>query len=269
MSDTYVCSGATMRCTMGTSPSTLTVLPTRTVYLKGKPQANISDHTTIVNLAPFGLCRSMGFPQTAAATAAALGVLTPTPCMHNTPKPWSGGKDDVLVKGQPALLSSSTCQCMWGGTISLVTNGQKSQETPPDEMAFVNPLEKPKKVDEIILWDAYWEKDLEKDLGQTCQYYPTKLRFIPQQIEATLSLVFYFKHEHNKKYDQDNATFTLRFEIPGTCYEPKEYEITGANIKKFEKVSKEGHNYYICSIEGFSSDLTKADFSKLGFVEKP
>ena len=129
MADSYVCSGAMMKCTMGTAPAKLTVLPTRTVYLAGQPQANISDHKTIVNLAPFGLCRSLAFPQTAAATAAALGTLTPTPCMHNTPMPWMGGKMDYLIKGQPALLKSCKCQCMWGGTISLVTDGQVGEGT--------------------------------------------------------------------------------------------------------------------------------------------
>ena len=129
MSDSYVCSGAMMKCTMGTSPAKLTVRPTRTMNLTGQPQANISDHKTMVNLAPFGLCRSLAFPQTAAATAAALGTLTPTPCLHNTPMPWMGGKMDYLIKGQPALLKSSTCQCMWGGTISLVTDGQVGEGT--------------------------------------------------------------------------------------------------------------------------------------------
>lgn len=118
-----------MRCTMGTSPAKLTVLPIRTVNLTGPPMANISDHKSMVNLAPFGLCRSLGFPPTAAATAAAHGHLTPMPCMHNTPTPWFVGKMDYLIKGQPALLKSCKCQCMWGGTISLVTDGQVGEGT--------------------------------------------------------------------------------------------------------------------------------------------
>ena len=124
MADSYVCSGAMMRCTMGSSPAKLTVLPSRTVFLAGQPMANISDHKSMVNLAPFGLCRSLGYPATASATAAAHGHLTPMPCMHNTPAPWMVGKMDYLVKGQPALLQSCKCQCMWGGTISLINNGQ-------------------------------------------------------------------------------------------------------------------------------------------------
>ena len=126
MADSYVCSGAMMKCTMGTCPARLTVLPIRTVFLTGQPMANIIDHQTMVNLAPFGLCRSLAFPATAAATAAALGTLTPMPCMHNTPFPWIGGKMDYLVKGQPALLKSSKCQCLWGGTICLINDGQSS-----------------------------------------------------------------------------------------------------------------------------------------------
>ena len=124
MSDSYVCSGATMKCTMGTSQAKLTVLPSRTVFLCGQPMANISDHLTMVNLAPFGRCRSLGYPATAAATAAAHGKLTPMPCMHNTPMPWVLGKPDYLVQGKPALLKTCTCTCMWGGMISLVSDGQ-------------------------------------------------------------------------------------------------------------------------------------------------
>ena len=129
MPDSYVCSGAMMRCTMGTNPAKLTVLPVRTVHLAGQPQANISDHISMANLAPFGLCRSLAFPPTAAATAAALGTLTPMPCIHNTPAPWFVGKMDTLIQGQPALLKSCKCQCMWGGMISLITDGQVGEGT--------------------------------------------------------------------------------------------------------------------------------------------
>lgn len=129
MADSYVCSGATMKCSMGTNQAKLTVLPSRTVFLTGQPMANISDHLSMVNLAPFGRCRSLGFPATASATAANHGSLTPMPCMHNTPFPWMGGKNDYIIKGNPALLKSSTCQCMWGGTISITDDGQHGEGT--------------------------------------------------------------------------------------------------------------------------------------------
>lgn len=130
MADSYVCSGAIMKCSMGTSQAKLTVLPSRTVFLTGQPMANISDHFSMVNLAPFGRCRSLGFPATASATAANHGSLTPMPCMHNTPFPWMGGKNDYIIKGQPALLKSSVCQCIWGGSISIVDDGQTDTGLP-------------------------------------------------------------------------------------------------------------------------------------------
>ena len=121
---TYVCSGARMKCTMGSAPSMLTVLPTRTITLAGKPQANISDYQPMVNIAPFGMCKSLANPTVAAATAANLGRLQPMPCIPNTVVPWMPGKPDVLLKGQPALLDNCKLQCMWAGTISLISNGQ-------------------------------------------------------------------------------------------------------------------------------------------------
>ena len=370
MSDSYVCSGAMMRCTMGTSLAQLTVLPIRTVYLTGQPQANISDHQTMVNLAPFGLCRSLGFPPTASATAAAHGHLTPMPCMHNTPAPWMGGKMDDLIKGQPALLKTSTCQCMWGGTISLVTDGQMGEGTQyvqkkpktnyspkslelkdgavadphkqqiekasvvdfaqkvwdsvspaianinhkKDEFVdyvcdyvsdyveqkavtaatFIeqkqkalnkaldeakqfwfgafNEIKKEIKTfletDKIILWDAYWEKQLVKDTGQQCKLISTKLRFVPQQIEVDLKLVFYFKYD-DAEHVKDNAEFILNIEVPETQYKPKKYKITGAKILGFTSETQDGRTYYICTIKNFSSDLSKVDFSKVGFTEVP
>lgn len=98
--------------------------PDRTIWLTGQPQANISDHVPMRNIAPFGRCHTTAYPATGAATAAAHGKLTPMPCVPNTPFPWMGGKNDVILKGQPALLKSSTCKCVWGGTISITFDGQ-------------------------------------------------------------------------------------------------------------------------------------------------
>lgn len=124
MADSYVCSGAKIRCTMGTGVASLTVLPTRTVLLTGKPQANVSDTKPIANIGSCGNCRSLAYPPTAEATAANEGVLTPMPCVPGTGTPWSPGKLDYLVQGPPALLKSDHCQCAYGGTISLINDGQ-------------------------------------------------------------------------------------------------------------------------------------------------
>ncbi len=126
MDDSYVCSNAKIQCSFGDRIVRLIVHHDRTVYLSGEPQANISDHIPQYNIAPFGRCHTISYPPTGSATAAAHGKLTPMPCMPHTQFPWMNGKNDVLIKGRPALLKSSTCRCMWGGTISIIFDGQKN-----------------------------------------------------------------------------------------------------------------------------------------------
>ncbi|MBP5541760.1 MAG: DUF4280 domain-containing protein [Bacteroidales bacterium] len=122
---TFVASTATMECTMGDSQSSLNVLPSRTIFLCGKPKANISDHAPIVNISPFGKCRSLANPVVAAATAANMGKLTPMPCIPNTPSPWKNGHNTVMEKGDASLLDNCKLQCVWNGLIGIKKNGQQ------------------------------------------------------------------------------------------------------------------------------------------------
>jgi len=123
--DSYVCSGATMRCSFGTSQAKLTVYPDRTVFLTCEPMANISDHISLYNIARFGRCRTVVFPPTGSATTANHGRLTPMPCVPGTYNEWLNGKADVLVKGKDALLKTSYCKCCYGGIITITKDGQK------------------------------------------------------------------------------------------------------------------------------------------------
>lgn len=122
--NSYVCSKAKIKCTNGDKISTLTVFPDRTIWLTGEPQANISDHISMQNIAPFGKCHTVAYPPTGSATSANHGKLTPMPCVPNTPFCWMQGNNDVLLKGHPALLKSSTLKCIYGGTISITFDGQ-------------------------------------------------------------------------------------------------------------------------------------------------
>lgn len=119
----YVCTGATLKCTMGTSCPKLKATP-KHVSLTGKDQANIADYVSMKNVPSFGRCRSLGYPPTASATAANHGKLTPMPCVPGTCPKWKAIDKDSLICGEPALLKPATLKCMYGGTISIVDPGQ-------------------------------------------------------------------------------------------------------------------------------------------------
>jgi hypothetical protein len=124
-----VCMGATLQCSFGAAPSSLVVLPLNQV-LTGTPAANIMDGKALVNVLPFGVCNSLANPTVAAATTAALGVLTPMPCVPVTPAPWAPGAPTVLIAGMPALDNSSKLICNWGGVIQITNPGQTTVEIP-------------------------------------------------------------------------------------------------------------------------------------------
>lgn len=124
-----VCMGANLQCSFGAAPSSLVVLPVNRV-MTGVPAANIMDSAPMVNILPFGVCNSMANPMVAAATAAALGVLTPMPCIPVTPAPWAPGAPTALVANMPALDDSSKLMCNWGGVIQVVAPGQFTTMVP-------------------------------------------------------------------------------------------------------------------------------------------
>lgn len=114
--------GALLQCSFGLAPATLSPLPTSRVTIEGRPAASIKDCAPIVNIPPFGMCSSLANPTVAAATSAALGVLTPMPCVPAT-TPWKPGAARTTVGGMPALTAGSTCNCAWGGVITLINPG--------------------------------------------------------------------------------------------------------------------------------------------------
>jgi hypothetical protein len=119
-----VVASAQVKCTFGVAPSVLMVLPVSRTISGGLPAANIMDHKPFINIMPFGMCMSLANPTVAAATTAALGVLTPMPCVPVTVTPWVPGSPTVMVGGFPALTQTSMCNCMWAGVISVLAPGQ-------------------------------------------------------------------------------------------------------------------------------------------------
>lgn len=119
-----VCTGAMMKCSFGIAPSSLMVLPLNRVLVSNMPAANIMDNKPMVNIIPFGMCQSPANPMVMAATIAALGVLTPMPCIPMTVAPWTPGNPMTLIGGMPAINNSSKLMCTWGGIINILSPGQ-------------------------------------------------------------------------------------------------------------------------------------------------
>lgn len=111
-----------MTCSFGMAPSALTVLPAAGV-LSSMPLATIMDNVPMVNILPFGMCSSLANPTVASATAAALGVLTPMPCIPVCPGPWAPGVPQVLIGGKPALNNQCKLTCAYGGIIQFTNPG--------------------------------------------------------------------------------------------------------------------------------------------------
>jgi len=124
----HVCNNAVLQCSFGAAPSMLGVLPINRELTSNQPAANIMDHIPIVNIRPFGMCSSAANPTVAAATAAALGVLTPMPCVPATPAPWAPGSPTVMLSNFPALNDTSTLNCIWGGVIKVQFPGQVTHD---------------------------------------------------------------------------------------------------------------------------------------------
>lgn len=124
-----VCGGAVCSCSFGMTPSGLMVTPENRV-VTSMPFATIMDYIPMKNIMPFGMCSSMANPQVAAATAAALGVLTPMPCIPFITAPWIQGNPTVLIAGKPALNQSSKLICNWGGVIQIGYSGSTNIQVP-------------------------------------------------------------------------------------------------------------------------------------------
>lgn len=117
-----VVTGATLQCSMGTTPSTFAASGAQVSAIT---PAGVSTDTAASNVPPFGLCQSPANPQVAAATSAAGGALTPQPCQPVL-TPWTPGAMKVCVGGTPALDDASQCTCVWAGSISVTDAGQMS-----------------------------------------------------------------------------------------------------------------------------------------------
>ncbi|MBO6026734.1 MAG: DUF4280 domain-containing protein [Bacteroidales bacterium] len=120
----FVCSTANVKCMFGDGPATLNILPVNRVFLNKKPMGTIMDNQPMVNIPTFGMCKSLANPAVASATAAALGTLTPQPCVPVITGPWFPGNPKVMIRHNPALMMTDKCMCAWAGMIEITSTGQ-------------------------------------------------------------------------------------------------------------------------------------------------
>jgi hypothetical protein len=124
--------------------------------------------------------------------------------------------------------------------------------------------------DNLILVDAYWEKD------------GMKIRFIPHQMgnkllkdndeynnSISLIIVFVFKNDDDSKFNKKEAVFELFFRSDDTVFSQSQpIRITGSDVVenklkdpfgqdvKYGKGTYKNHTCYYYIIKNFSSDLS-------------
>ena len=122
-----LCVNTTMCCcSFGMTPAPLTAATASTVIASNQIAATIMDLPKV----PFGMCSSLANPTVASATAAALGVLTPMPCVPTVPAPWIPGCPTVLIGGYPALDNSCKAMCAFAGVISITMTPAVTVQVP-------------------------------------------------------------------------------------------------------------------------------------------
>ena len=115
-----VTSGAVMKCSFGIAPCPFQAMANATV-LSGMPAGTMLDISP-ASIATFGMCQSMANPTVASATAAALGVLAPMPCLPMIAGPWMISSPTVLVKGSPVLTTDARAMCAYGGMLQFISS---------------------------------------------------------------------------------------------------------------------------------------------------
>ncbi len=104
-----VVNGAMIRCSMGTLPIPLVIIPKNQAFISSQPIATVND-TTPANIATFGMCMVTGQPK---------------PCTPAIAGPWSPGCQKVTSQAA-VLTDDSKASCGSGGVITILNPGQMS-----------------------------------------------------------------------------------------------------------------------------------------------
>lgn len=108
-----------MKCSFGVAPCPFQAL-SNTSVLAGLPVGTMQD-ISLGSIPTFGMCQSLANPMVASATAAALGVLTPMPCIPVIAGPWMITGPTVQLKGSTVLTMDAKAMCAYGGIIQFIS----------------------------------------------------------------------------------------------------------------------------------------------------
>lgn len=114
-----ITTGAIMTCSFGVMPCVFQAM-SNTNVLNKTPVGTIQD-TSPASITTFGMCQSIANPMVASATTAALGVLTPMPCVPLMTGSWLPLKPTVVIHGIPVLINDSKVFCAYGGVVQFST----------------------------------------------------------------------------------------------------------------------------------------------------
>jgi hypothetical protein len=112
--------GCILMCTNGLAPTPFVATPKPAPMVNGALAAGTIEQIMANNVATFGACNSLANPTVASATASAMGVLTPMPCVPKIAAPWSPPTIAVKSSSLPVATVLSKCTCAFGGMISVV-----------------------------------------------------------------------------------------------------------------------------------------------------
>jgi hypothetical protein len=104
--------GATLWCSAGLMPSTITATPPLREYAEKKPLCFVNDYVFGTNIKPFGTCK-----------------ITSQPCAPKFPKPWVSNSVALSPVKNNVLNETSVLLCCTGGQINVLNPGQKSVYT--------------------------------------------------------------------------------------------------------------------------------------------
>lgn len=118
--------GGMCQCSFGVSPSGLVFLPKTGVMINKMPVGVATDSVPMLNVMSFGMCTCPANPAVITATAAALGVFTPAPCVPILVGTWIPSKPTVVASKIPVLSMGDKIACAYGGMIVINSPGQFS-----------------------------------------------------------------------------------------------------------------------------------------------